>query len=365
MNIIKRLNSKGDKFTFYYDFGRGPGQRPSTGIFIYAKPKTAIEKQHNKEALAIIKVKQAESIVEQQSIGTAYIPTHKFKENFLDYYTDYVNKHKRKGNRHLEGSLKNFKLFIKKNIVHPMEINENLCISFRRHLLDNFNGETPADYFSEFKRVLQAATADHYYRANPAENVAAKKNPSTQLKDFLEADEFLELIYTPCPNQQVGLAFTFACYTGLRWVDVEQMVWSDLKGNKLTTRIIQVKTGQPVVLTLHPVAFAVLKKNFENTYREDKDRQIFCLPSRRTVGIVMENWVSRTTIKKKVRPSSARLTFAILLKDENVDDPTIAALLGHTTTEQVQKIYKRHRPKNEEVTIALLPSKEKLPYFLQ
>ena len=59
MNFLKRLNQKGDKITFYYDFGRGPGQRPTTGVFIYAKPQTPLEKQHNKEALAIIKVKKA------------------------------------------------------------------------------------------------------------------------------------------------------------------------------------------------------------------------------------------------------------------------------------------------------------------
>jgi hypothetical protein len=37
MNIIKRPNRKGDKITFYYDYGRGKGQRPSTGIFIYTR----------------------------------------------------------------------------------------------------------------------------------------------------------------------------------------------------------------------------------------------------------------------------------------------------------------------------------------
>lgn len=365
MNFLKRLNKKGDKITFYYDYGRDPGQRPSTGIFIYAKPKTALEKQHNKEALAIIKLKEAESIIEKQSIGTEYIPTHKFKENFLEYFEDYVKANKRQGNRHLEGSIKNFRLFMKKDLVHPLEINENLCIGFRKYLLDHFNGETPADYFSEFKRVLQAATSDHYYRVNPSEKVAARKNPSTSLKEFLEAEEFLELVYTPCPNQQVGLGFSFACYTGLRWVDVEAMMWSDLKGDKLTTRIIQAKTGQPVILTLHPVALSIIKKNYSTTYKEDRDQAIFDFPSRRTVGVVMDKWIERTNIKKMIRPSSARLTFAILLKDKNVDDATLAALLGHTTTEQVQKIYKRHRPKNQEATIALLPSRDEMPYFLK
>jgi len=36
MNIGETLNKKGDKIHFYYDLGRGPGQRPTAGIFIYA-----------------------------------------------------------------------------------------------------------------------------------------------------------------------------------------------------------------------------------------------------------------------------------------------------------------------------------------
>ena len=83
MNFVKRKNSKGDKTVFYYDMGRLQGQRESTGIFIYNNPKNAVEKKHNQEALAILKVKQGEAIIEQQAIGTAYISKHKFKNRFL------------------------------------------------------------------------------------------------------------------------------------------------------------------------------------------------------------------------------------------------------------------------------------------
>lgn len=58
MNILKRSNRKGDKITFYYDFGRGAGQRPSTGVFIYTRPKDQIQKNHNKEALALLEIKK-------------------------------------------------------------------------------------------------------------------------------------------------------------------------------------------------------------------------------------------------------------------------------------------------------------------
>lgn len=84
MNFLKRKNKAGDKITFYYDFGRGAGQRPSTGVFIYTKPKDQIQKNHNKEALALLETKKSQLIIEKQAIGSAFIPSHKFKSNFLE-----------------------------------------------------------------------------------------------------------------------------------------------------------------------------------------------------------------------------------------------------------------------------------------
>ncbi len=39
MNIINRQNRTGDKIVSYYDFGRQPGQRLLTDVFIYQKPE--------------------------------------------------------------------------------------------------------------------------------------------------------------------------------------------------------------------------------------------------------------------------------------------------------------------------------------
>ena len=123
---------------------------------------------------------------------------------------------------------------------------------------DRFKGDTPANYFSRFKRVLKAATKDGYYRTNPCEDVAAKKNPSPSLKENLEIDEYLCLLNTPFFNQEITEGFIFGCYTGLRYVDVSSLTWDDIRGGKLVTRIIQAKTGLPVTLTLHPIAGNVL-----------------------------------------------------------------------------------------------------------
>jgi integrase len=69
-------------------------------------------------------------------------------------------------------------------------------------------------------------------------------------------------------------------------------------------------------------------------------------------------------IEKHITWSCARLSFSILLQDRNVDDATVAFLMGHASTEQVRKTYKRHRPKNQTETIGKLPSPDVLPHFL-
>lgn len=365
MNLIQRKNKKGDKITFYYDFGRGAGQRPSTGVFIYAKPKTPIEKAHNKEALVLLEVKKSETIIEQQAIGSAYIPKHKFKENFFDYYEEYVKLYKKGNNRHLNACLSKLKVFVGKDFLAPISITENFCKSFRNYLLEKLNGESPANYFARFKWVIAAATSDGYFRGNPSEKVAAKCNPSVNLKNNLEVEEYIELINTPCFNEQVKLSFIFCCYTGLRWVDVEPLQWPDLSGNKLTTRIIQRKTGFPVVLTLHPIALAIIQQRENTVPEERRNGKVFQLPTQDGANKVLKEWIAKSKINKHITWSCARLSFSILLQDQNVDEATVACLLGHTTTKQVSRTYRRHRPKNQKETIALLPSVEQLPYFLK
>ncbi|MBD0374880.1 MAG: site-specific integrase, partial [Flavisolibacter sp.] len=271
------------------------------------------------------------------------IPSHKFKSNFLEYYEEYVKLNKRKGNRHLTNSLKQFKLFVNSDFISPIEITENFCKRFRQYLLDKYTGETPGGYYARFKWVVNAATSDGYFQKNPTENVAAKSNPSLALKENLEVDEYLLLLNTPCLNEEIKAAFIFSCYTGLRWVDVKKPEWKDIKDGVLTTRIIQAKTGKPVTLTLHPIAESILEKQKRKT---GNDTHVFHLPTADGANKVLNGWMNAAGIHKHITWSCARLSFSILLQDRNVDDATVAYLMGHTTTEQVRKTYKRHRPKN-------------------
>ncbi len=301
MNIIKRKNRSGNKIVFYYDLGRKPGQRPSTGIFIYTKPKDQVQKNHNKEALALIEVKKSQTIIEQQSIGSAYIPKYRLKANFIEYYEEYVHLNKRKGNRHLVCSLTQFKMFVRAKFISFTEITENFCKRFRQFLLDKYSGETPSNYYARFKWVVNAAKKDGYFHQNPTEYVAAKSKPSTKLKDNLEVEDYLQLLRTPCFNQEVKAAFIFCCYTGLRWVDIAKIEWSDIREGVITTRMIQAKTGEPVLITLHPIAELILNTARKKTaVTKHPNAKVFPLPSANGVDFALLKFPFHTIMISKI-----------------------------------------------------------------
>ncbi|PUZ21627.1 Phage integrase SAM-like domain-containing protein [Chitinophaga costaii] len=369
MNIGSYVNPRGDKRIYFYSLGKGKGQRKALGMFTYIKPQNQAEKNHNKEILKLLAVKKSEAIMEFQSIGTGYIPTHKFRSNFYEYYADYIVVNKKRGNRHFANSLTQLKLFTKNpDFLSPNTITEEFCRRFSGYLRGKFNGETPANYFQRFKRVLKAAKKVGYFRESPAEDIAARSSPTLKHKDFLESYEYIQLLKTPCLNQEVSEGYIFSLYTGLRYCDVKKMDWSEVNTTTLQTRMKQAKTGFPVVLTLHPIALTILnirRQRFEQSGRSTLSGKVFHLPTANGGNKILEEWVKSAKIEKHITWSCARLSFSILLQDEKVDNATVSLLLGHTTSYYVDRTYKRYRPKNQEATISLLPKPSSMPPFLR
>jgi integrase/recombinase XerD len=219
--IIKRRSKDQTKEFYTLEWGRNARQRKATGIFTYVRPKDQLEKNHNKEALAILETKRSQMILDAQAIGSSYIPQHRVKANFIDYYQNFIKENRTAGNRHLETSLVAFKAFLKKDYISASDITENLCRRFRDYLVLHYNGETPANYFMRFKRLLRAAKKDGYFRESPAEEIPANTNKNRQVKEILSEQEYEALMNAPCSNYEVKKAFVFSLYTGLRWADVK------------------------------------------------------------------------------------------------------------------------------------------------
>lgn len=346
--VVKQRPSQAkDKIYYSFEWGRCSGQRKGTVIYTYSKPKNQLKKNHNKEALGILNVKKSQLVLEMQSINSGFTPQHKIKANFLDYYAEFVKNNSRTGNRHLANSLTSLKKFIDKEYLAPIDVSENFCERFRQFLLDKYNGETPANYFSRFKRVLEAARKDGYFKESPASNFAAKSKANKKVKDILESGEYLQLINTPCLNFEVKKAFVFSLYTGFSWVDVKPLKWESIKRDDII-QIIQEKSNVPLELPLHSTARKLIG--------ERKTGLIFQLPTANGANKVLAKWCDDAGLDKHITWHCARHSFSVLLQDKGIDIATVAVMLGHTSTKYVHKTYKRYRKANAIEAINKLPS---------
>ena len=119
MIIEERLSANAKKIYYRFIWGRGSKDRMSAGMFTYAHPKSQVEKNHNKEVLAMLELKRSQLILDRQSIGMGYIPAHRYKQNFLDFFEEFVANNIRTGKRHLQNSFNHFKTFIRKKQLIP------------------------------------------------------------------------------------------------------------------------------------------------------------------------------------------------------------------------------------------------------
>jgi len=177
--------------------GKLAGQRSATGLFTYAHPICNLQIKHNKETVLLLDIKKAQLLIDAFSEGTKYIPAHRYKHNFLDFYKEYVKNNKQYGNRHLECSYQQFKKFTRSTFLSPKDITEDLSANFQKYLLRHFNGETPSNYFARYKRVLKAATAQGYFLVTPGMNIPMKANKNKKKKDNLEVSDYIQLLHTP------------------------------------------------------------------------------------------------------------------------------------------------------------------------
>jgi len=206
-----------------------PGYTWATKIRSWVNPKTKQEKEDN--ANAEIDLIQAEKNFKEY--GPPKDENKEQRENLLVFYKNYSASNLMKNNRHLAGSLIQFKLFLKEEKkcteIHSEKVTESLCTDFRDWLLKKFNGETPGNYFARFKQMMKAGVKKELFRDrkgniihfSPAADVQCLKNPSTKKKDALTEKEYQLIERSICFNDEIKKAFVFGLYTGMRWCDVK------------------------------------------------------------------------------------------------------------------------------------------------
>lgn len=163
------------------------------------------------------------------------------------------------------------KKFMGEKVLILSDTTDHFAQRIRQYLLDNFNGDTPMNYFGRFKRVLKVASKEGYFRMSPTSDIKAKPNKNVIAKEIIKREEYRKLLITPCKNIETQKVFIFSLYTGLRWSDITSIKWDSIRDRTKTFRIHQNKTDVPLERPLHKVARSILE--------DKKEGFVFGLPT--------------------------------------------------------------------------------------
>lgn len=315
---------------------------------LYLIPEiTDEDKKHNIETLRKAKAIQSQRIWELINNEHGFLQSDKRSKMLLfDWMQEYRNIKAQTGQSesfalNIDKVIKHLHIFCGTRVYCMKDIDKQFCLDFIQYLRNakcfNSKGQlldkplkqiTAGTYLRNFIAALNKAVEREIISRNPFDNISSedKIKRIAGTREYLTEEEVKLLIQNSCYNNIVKNAFLFACFTGLRHSDVENLKWEDIikTDNGWQIRIVQTKTKEPNYIDLLEEAFKFLPPKEEATDNE----KVFDLPSHQHTNLLLKTWAKVCGITKVVTFHVARHTFATMLLNRGVDINVVRELLG-------------------------------------
>ena len=204
---------------------------------------------------------------------------------------------------------------------------------------------TAVKYIKNFHKIINQCLANGWLDRDPFANYKSKVKEV--IREFLDEKEIEDII-----NKDFGIdrlevvrdIFIFSCFTGLAYVDVQQLSQDNIAlgmdGEKWIFKNRQ-KTDTTSKIPLLPVAMEILKKYEHHPLCVNQDKLLPIFSNQR-MNAYLKEIATLCGIKKELTFHIARHTFATTITLTNgVPIETVSKMLGHTnlkTTQHYAKI---------------------------
>lgn len=343
MKVALREREKNGKIIFYLDYySQGKRKTESLGLQLIIKPKTKAERNVNKKTRELAESIWAKRQLEIQQNHYGFKDMEKLKASFTKYVEHLTEKRlDSKGNYgNWDSMLKHLKAYIPWDSTFA-EVNREFVQGFKEYLdkevktkgNQNLSQNSKYSYFNKFKAALKQAVKDGIIPTNPAEGIEGFKQGEPQ-REFLTLQELQAVVKEECEIPQMKTAFIFSCLTGLRWSDINKLLWSEVQhSNEMGyyIRFRQKKTKGVETLPISDQAFGLLGE------RQEKDERVFKgLKYSAWHNLKLQQWVMKAGISKTITFHCARHTYATLQLTAGTDIYTVSKLLGHRELKTTQ-----------------------------
>ncbi len=338
-------------------------RKEKLNLYLMAKPRTPIERQHNKDTLQLAKNIRQEREQQFSENRDGYRLKKKEEVNLLDYFNEFAEQANVKDRLVLVGALKNFRTFLAEeypqfaNRITAKNLSKEMIEKFVAFLVDNHKGQGAETYYRRFKRMINYATEKGVIQQSPCKGVTTPKVDDMLAKDILSAEELRQLFATTYEGQnpEIRRAFAMTCLTGIRRCDLVGLTYSnvDYANRKLSYR--QSKTQKKssssgVVVPLTDELLELIGTKDEAA----TDDYIFHIPSDTMCLKALRVWTKKAGISKHITWHCGRHSFATMLLSNGANIKTVSSLLGHSTL-KFTEIYVRAVDKLKEEALNTLP----------
>lgn len=353
--------------SLYLDIYRD-GQRTYEFLKLYlnTKARNPIETKQNKENRELAERIRTERENDLNNMAFGYIPPAKKKVLFFEFAQSYLDSYTKKDRAMIKGAIDDFRRFIDEDCpgqnpstFRISQIDRQMVVKFVEFLQDNHKGEGGNSYYSRFKKILNHAVANNIISASPAQKkepgdmALTCKKPTGLRKEILTNDEIKAIAKVETKRPAVKRAFLFSLVTGLRFVDVKALKYSDIDFGVPRLKIDQQKTGKPVIVDLNKTALNLLGEP------KNSDEVVFDLPGRKWAVKIVQKMVDEAKVSKKITWHCARHSLAVnlLTSEAKPDIKTVSSILGHSSV-RTTEVYLHVVDELKKMAINSLPDYE-------
>lgn len=197
---------------------------------------------------------------------------------------------------------------------------------------------TACKYLACLKTIIMPAVRGGHIKADPFYGLKITSRPV--FRNFLSREEIDKIVSVRLDDSDLGRKrdiFLFACYTGLAYVDLQQLDGSHLikeVDNSWYIHKPRQKTGQDSIKPLLPAAIRILEK-----YTSTKSIADFhwFVSTNQKMNRGLKYIAKRAGISKDLHMHLARHTFATTVTLANgIPIETFSKMLGHASIKQTQ-----------------------------
>ncbi|UBM61520.1 site-specific integrase [Candidatus Sulfidibacterium hydrothermale] len=330
-----------------------PTRREFLGLYIFEKPKNPIDKQHNTDTLRIARSirQKRENDLNKPEIYSQYEKEQlKRKElgeqNFVEYFKKLADKRKTSNHDNWISALHYLDEFTNGELRFA-DLNERIINEFKEYLLTarsrrsnktKLSQNSAVSYFNKVKAALKQAYKDGILQTDLNTRISPIKAAETR-REYLTIDELNSLVKTPCNDELLKRAALFSALTGLRFSDIQKMIWSELeyiKGQGYFLNFSQKKTKGIEYLPISEQAYS-LTQGEKNPKDMPQDKHVFDgLKYSAYNNKHLFQWIGAAGITKNITFHSFRHTFATLQLFNGTDIYTVSKMLGHKSLKTTQ-----------------------------